>query len=135
MKQEFLTPTQLAKFNAGRQRFLVGLAMAVGYCIGVVLADEFVGSIAPYGLWITLGGFVAILVAIFCTWGYRCPVCNLMPMTGGILSTGSADVSYSSMVALAPKKCRKCGVQFRLASGSTGEPITSEVAKGKGERT
>jgi len=108
----YLTAEQLADFRARHRRLLKGIAVALGYSVGVVLIDKFV-PLDPYAFWIVMGIFFVTIFVLYCMFGYRCPVCK-KPPKARMWSFGGAEVAYSSMLALFPKTCSECGVHFKL---------------------
>jgi hypothetical protein len=65
MKDSSLTHEQFVHFRKVHRRFLKGLALAVGYCVGLGLLDELV-PLERFGLWIALGMFPVTGILIWC---------------------------------------------------------------------
>ncbi len=110
MRGRALTTEQYARYAAAHKRLLLSVFIAIVYCLGVVVVDRF-ASLEPYGLYITIGLFPVVGFVIWGMAGFRCPVCRSTPKARS-LSLTSNEVAYSSMVALFPRECSFCGVQF-----------------------
>jgi hypothetical protein len=105
-----LTAEQFVRFRRGHRRLLKGLGLVVGYCLALGLVDELI-PLERFGFWIALGMFPVTAVLIWCMHGFRCPACGAVPRAR-VWSFWSGEVAYSSMVALWPKACSECGVEF-----------------------
>ncbi len=125
MKQ--LTHQQHTKFQKAHRRLLLGLSFAVVYCMGIVLLGK-VFPLDRFGLWITIGLFPLTALVIWCMHGFRCPVCSQVPRAR-MWAFGGGEVQYSSMVALFPRDCSSCGVQF-----TTGFEAVDSADKTEGGR-
>jgi predicted RNA-binding Zn-ribbon protein involved in translation (DUF1610 family) len=110
-----LTPEQFARFRAVHRRFLTGFTVAIAYCVGIVIVDRFM-PLESYGFLLTVGFFVVTVLVVWAMFGYRCPACGQVPRAQ-MLAFGSAEITYSSMLALFPKTCSSCGVRLKPPKG------------------
>jgi hypothetical protein len=67
-----------------------------------------------FGPVIGFGVFFVTGLVIWAMSGYRCPACGRMPRAR-MLAFGSAELTYSSMVAICPRACSSCGVRFKAS--------------------
>jgi len=109
MTDAYLTPCEMAKFSAARRKFLLANAAVAIYSILLVVASHFV-DLNEY-LWEILPGVFALTINVIVrSWPYKCPRCN-KPPTVQRLSFGD-EVSASGAIAINPKKCTNCKVNF-----------------------
>ena len=107
---EYLSPTEKARFEAGRKKFLTAVALVAALCVTLSVISHFM-LLDDYS-WIVLPAlFAAIINVIVRSWSYKCPRCKKAPAAKRI-SFGE-EVSYSSAIALMPKQCSHCGVHFK----------------------
>lgn len=107
---EYLNPTEKARFEAGRSKFLAAVALVAALSVTLFVLSHFV-LLDEYIWMILLAVFAATINVIVRSWFYKCPRCNKVP-TAKRISFGG-DVSYSSAIALMPKQCSHCGVHFK----------------------
>ena len=119
MPKQTLTSEQYAQYRKAHQRLLRTLSIAVVYCVGFGVVDEFV-SLERFGLFIAIALFPITGLVIWGMMGFRCPACGSAPRAKAA-SLSSSEVAYSSMIALFPEKCSSCGIRFEPP---TGEPET-----------
>ena len=114
---ECLTSSEQEKFEAARQKFLYAIAIAITLTLFLAAAGQFI-ELDDY-LWLVVPAiFAAVINVIVRSWPYKCPRCNKPPMAERI--SWGEGVSYSSYVALKPRKCSNCGTH--LVPQNTGKP-------------
>lgn len=89
------------------------MGIVTGYALCHALLQELK---THYGLavsdWVVvLSFFPVVICGMLVMFAFKCPRCGAVPMVKRFSFT-TASFEYGSMVALFPKTCGKCGVQF-----------------------
>lgn len=104
-----LNEQEYAQFSKLRLKLWGFVAAMVVIPLALVALDRVAGPVSPILLFSTI-------VPIF-LWGlvqmfrFKCPRCKTVPMIRTV-AIGEDGVDVGTMVALAPKQCRKCHVHF-----------------------
>ncbi len=126
-------PLSLAEyehFKSNQARLWMAIGVLFAYVLCFVLLDN---ARIAFGLAfsepvLVLAMFPVFICLMVAGFSYKCPRCGATPMAKTFSFT-TASFEYGSMVALLPKACGKCGVQFVKPAGEeTGETSDSSVS-------
>ncbi|MEM4987529.1 hypothetical protein V8G57_09040 [Collimonas sp. H4R21] len=89
-------------------------AIACGIIGTVLLADvDSNSSPVRFGasiFFFIIAGISSVRVIYIVRANYRCPICDAIPMDGGILL--SPSIGYDEGIAINPKRCSGCGARL-----------------------
>lgn len=108
-----ITLEEYESFQRRHREVWAALIVVAAYALSVALLDKLSKNyrVDISGLVIVLGILLLVICTIVAILRFRCPRCGVMPTTkAASFSDGAA--TYGKYVALRPKSCGTCGVQF-----------------------